>query len=66
MQSGLVTAEVMGVRAGVADTRDGPEDRKKTPKRSQVTSCDLIQFSITVSSNHRERWERMKGRQRRR
>lgn len=53
--------------------RDGPEDRKKkqkkpkkTPQRSQMTSCDLIQFSITVSSNHRERRERMKGRQRRR
>lgn len=40
--------------------------QKKSPKRSQMTSCDLIQFSITVSSNHRERRERMKGRQRRR
>lgn len=29
VQSGLVTAEVTGGRAGAADTRDGPEDRKK-------------------------------------
>lgn len=66
VQSGLITTEVIGGRSGVADTGDGPEDRKKSPKRSQMTSCDLIQFSITVSSNHRERRERMKGRQRRR
>lgn len=66
VQSGLITTEVIGGRAGVADTGDGPEDRKKSPKRSQMTSCDLIQFSITVSSNHGERRERMKGRQRRR
>lgn len=56
---------------GRRDTRDfGETDlktakKKKKPKRSQMTSFDLIQFSITVSSNHRERRERMKGRQRR-
>lgn len=43
VQSGLVTAEVMGDRARVADTRDfGETDLKTATKQPQTKSGDLL------------------------
>ncbi len=58
----LVTLEAQAGRGRVRNVRDFRKNDSKTENEwSQMSSCDLIRFSITVSFNHSERREMMKG-----
>lgn len=56
VEAGRVGSETWGISARIRWT-----DLKSENEWSPMSSCDLIPFPITVSCNHREQREMMKG-----